>query len=271
MAPESCTSLWKMRPAWRRPGNMSIWSVMRAPAESTRYTSGMRILPASSWMRRIFSTVRAPHDPAFTVESLAMTATGRPWTRPTPVTTPSAGRSGASQLARSPSSVNSLPASNRSSSRRRQKSLPSSAFFLWYFSAPPARAFSARAASSAAECSWLICRLLARAGSALRVARLRLAPGSRLSSPALARTSFPLVAGRALLGERAQPLGAVLGGEGGLVALAFDGEPGGELGVEPAVDRLLRLGDADRRAAGELLGERVHRRAQRRPVGHDLA
>ena len=41
----------------------------------------------------IFSTVRAPHDPAFTVESLAMIATGRPCTRPMPVTTPSAGRS----------------------------------------------------------------------------------------------------------------------------------------------------------------------------------
>ena len=34
--PESCTSLKKMRPACRRPGNMSIWSVIRAPAESTR-------------------------------------------------------------------------------------------------------------------------------------------------------------------------------------------------------------------------------------------
>ena len=34
--PDSCTSLKKMRPAWRRPGNISIWSVMRAPAESTR-------------------------------------------------------------------------------------------------------------------------------------------------------------------------------------------------------------------------------------------
>ena len=45
--------------------------------------------------RTIFSTVRAPHDPAFTVGSLAMTHTGRPSTRPTPVTTPSAGRSSA--------------------------------------------------------------------------------------------------------------------------------------------------------------------------------
>ena len=31
-APDSLTWLLKMRPAWRRPGNISIWSVMRAPA-----------------------------------------------------------------------------------------------------------------------------------------------------------------------------------------------------------------------------------------------
>ena len=34
--PESRTSLWKMRPAPRRPGNICTWSVIRAPAESTR-------------------------------------------------------------------------------------------------------------------------------------------------------------------------------------------------------------------------------------------
>ena len=51
--------------------------------------------------RTIFSTVRAPHEPAFTVGSLAITHTGRPSIRPTPVTTPSAGRSPASALASS--------------------------------------------------------------------------------------------------------------------------------------------------------------------------
>ena len=35
-APDSRTSLKKMRPAWRRPGNIWTCSVMRAPAESTR-------------------------------------------------------------------------------------------------------------------------------------------------------------------------------------------------------------------------------------------
>ena len=53
----------------------------------------------------------APHEPAFTVESLAITATGRPATVPSPVTTPSAGRSPASALASSPSSTNSSASS----------------------------------------------------------------------------------------------------------------------------------------------------------------
>src|SRR6478609_6856280 len=69
-------------------------------------------------MRMIFSTVRSPHDPALTVESSAMIATGRPCTRTTPVTTPSAGRS------------------------------PPAALLWWYLGAPPFLIFSASAASS---------------------------------------------------------------------------------------------------------------------------
>ena len=41
--PESRTWLAKIRPAPRRPGNSSTWSVMRAPAESTRYTTGQLV------------------------------------------------------------------------------------------------------------------------------------------------------------------------------------------------------------------------------------
>ena len=52
---------------------------MRAPAESTRYNTGNSRRSAVSWIRKIFSTVRAPQEPAFTVESLAITATRRPW------------------------------------------------------------------------------------------------------------------------------------------------------------------------------------------------
>ena len=53
---------------------------------------------AASVTRTIFSTVRAPHDPAFTVGSLATTSTGRPSTVPRPVTTPSAGQPGGQRV-----------------------------------------------------------------------------------------------------------------------------------------------------------------------------
>ncbi len=36
ITPDARTWVWKMRPAPRRPGNISTWSVIRAPAESTR-------------------------------------------------------------------------------------------------------------------------------------------------------------------------------------------------------------------------------------------
>ena len=54
----------------------------------------------------IFSTVFGPHEPAFTVGSLAITATGRPATAAMPVTTPSAPKPSFSQLASSASSAN---------------------------------------------------------------------------------------------------------------------------------------------------------------------
>ncbi len=74
-------------------------------------------------MRMIFSTVRAPHDPAFTVESFAMSATGRPSMVAVPVTTPSAGSSLASTLASTPSSVK-LPPSTSMAIRYLTNSLP---------------------------------------------------------------------------------------------------------------------------------------------------
>src|SRR5438046_9151936 len=62
-----------------------------------------------------------------------MTQTVRPPTRPTPVTTPSAGVSGSSERAKGPSSWNSERGSRRSFSRSRTKSLPSSRSFSRYF------------------------------------------------------------------------------------------------------------------------------------------
>src|SRR5450432_3499246 len=87
-------------------------------------------------MRTIFSTVRLPHDPALTVESLAMTATVRPPMAPTPVMTPSAGRSGSDALARRASSTRESRSRSRSR-RSRAKSLLCWAFFWWYLAAPP--------------------------------------------------------------------------------------------------------------------------------------
>ena len=87
-------------------------------------------------MRMIFSTVRAPQDPALTVESLAISATGRPSTVAVPVTTPSAGRSPATTLAKVPSSTNE-PSSTSRRTRSRANSLPLPALAWWYFSAPP--------------------------------------------------------------------------------------------------------------------------------------
>ncbi len=74
-------------------------------------------------IRMIFSTVRAPHEPALTVESLAISATGRPPTVAVPVTTPSAGSPSARTLANAPSSVK-LPSSTSSPIRCRANSLP---------------------------------------------------------------------------------------------------------------------------------------------------
>jgi hypothetical protein len=84
----------------------------------------------------IFSTVLAPQDPALTVESLAISATGRPPTSAVPVMTPSAGSPSAVALAKIPSSAK-LPGSVSSAMRSRAKSLPAASAALWYFGAPP--------------------------------------------------------------------------------------------------------------------------------------
>jgi hypothetical protein len=83
---------------------------------------------ARSWIRRIFSTVFGPHEPALTVGSLAMSATFRPPIRASPVTTPSAPNPSCSQLASSASSVNDS-GSTRRATRSRTGSLPCSAVF----------------------------------------------------------------------------------------------------------------------------------------------
>ena len=85
---------------------------------------------AFSMIRMIFSTVRAPHEPALTVESLAISATGRPPIVAVPVITPSAGRVGSSALAYRPSSAR-LSLSVSSAIRSRANSLPLAAAASW--------------------------------------------------------------------------------------------------------------------------------------------
>ena len=78
---------------------------------------------AFSMIRMIFSTVRAPQEPALTVESFAISATGRPPIVAVPVITPSAGSPAASTFAYRPSSVK-LPLSARNAIRSLAKSFP---------------------------------------------------------------------------------------------------------------------------------------------------
>ena len=91
---------------------------------------GMPAEYAFSMIRMIFSTVRAPHDPALTVESLAISATGLPSTVAVPVITPSAGRAGSSALAYRPSSAR-LPLSTSRAIRSRANSLPLASAASW--------------------------------------------------------------------------------------------------------------------------------------------
>src|SRR5687768_1521623 len=98
-------------------------------------------------MRRIFSTVLGPQEPAFTVGSLAISATVRPPIVPMPVTTPSAPRPSASQFASSASSVNE-PGSSSRATRSRTGSLPCSAAFARWRSGPPAYARSNASSTS---------------------------------------------------------------------------------------------------------------------------
>src|SRR2546422_2152345 len=83
---------------------------------------------ATSWARRIFLIVSGHQDPALTVASFATTTTGRPATRPRPVTTPAAGAwpSYWSYATSSPSSNHSARGSSSLVTRSRAVSFPCS-------------------------------------------------------------------------------------------------------------------------------------------------
>src|SRR5690606_17986467 len=165
-------------------------------------------------MRIIFSTVRAPQDPAFTVESLAMTQTGRPLMRPIPVTTPSAGRPSARALANNPSSHSTSP-SKRSSNRRRTNSLFCFSNFSWYFGAPPRLILSVCSSHFLIVDSCMVPLLV---------------------------PSFPPVDGFPLFLEGLQAFQAILGGNQSLVGLGLDHQAGGQIRFHPVIDGELGLG-----------------------------
>src|ERR671923_626727 len=98
-------------------------------------------------MRMIFSTVFGPHEPAFTVGSLAISATARPPTEAIPVTTPSAPSPSCSQFASRASSTNESGSTSRAT-RSRTGSLPCCSDFSWCRRGPPSRARSSASARS---------------------------------------------------------------------------------------------------------------------------
>src|SRR5690606_8233945 len=201
----------------------------------------MRRRSAVSWMRMIFSTVRAPQDPAFTVESLAMTQTGRPLMRPIPVTTPSAGRPSARALANSPSSSSTSP-SKRSSNRRRTNSLFCFSSFSWYFGAPPRL-------------------ILAVCSSHFLIVDSSMVP--------LLFPLFPPVDRFPFFFEGLQPLQAILGGNQRLIGFGLDHQTGGQIRLHPVIDGKFGLGQGQ---GGVFIDHRRHLQGgiQHLSLGHHV-
>ena len=76
MTPLAMTS---SRKRWPEPANSEpAASWIRAPAESSSHTIGMRLPSASSRRRETLSSPVIPIEPAMTVKSYAATATSRP-------------------------------------------------------------------------------------------------------------------------------------------------------------------------------------------------
>ena len=92
------------------------------------YNSRIRGEPAQTIEELPLELFFGPQDPALTVGSLAIRQTLRPPISANPVTTPSAPRPSASQLASSPSSANDSGSTSRLT-RSRTPSLPCSAVF----------------------------------------------------------------------------------------------------------------------------------------------
>ena len=155
----------------------------------------MRSRPAVSWMRTIFSTVRAPHDPGL---HRRVVGHDRDWP---PVDAADAGdHAVGGQVAARRGGVGVepvldevlAPSSHSSAMRSRQNSLPAAALLWWYLGAPPCLIFSASAASSSVR-------------------------------PMFSARSLPFeLRSRALLDEGREPFVAVLAGQHRLIARALE-------------------------------------------------
>ena len=117
---------------------------MRAPPESLKPTNGTPAFRARSMTLQIFLLCISPSDPARLVKSWAKANTGRPFTLPKPVTTPSAGISTFSMPKLTQRCVTKIsvsrkvPGSKNRSSRSRAVSLPLARCFSTAL-APPIR------------------------------------------------------------------------------------------------------------------------------------
>src|SRR5262249_40866891 len=199
---------------------------MRAPAESSSQTNGIRCRTESSRSRAILCSPTWPIDPAITVKSYAPTATGRPSISPIPVTTPSAARNRsprpASMWSASIPYSTHVPGSSSTSRRSRTVSLPSECCRSMRSGPPISRARSRRAFRSptSGPQSWtspppvVVTTSSSHgeqaplAGDTLQLVR---AAVGELDTGAGHEALPPLPLRLAFLGERRDTLGGVLG------------------------------------------------------------
>ena len=125
---DSSVSSWKIRPAGT---NKSAWVGRSAPPDSTRFTTGSRLMRAISSARRDLRSEYGFMAPPRTVGSCAMITHSTPETTPMPVTRLAPTVNSVPQAASMDSSRNGLSWSTRSSIRSRASSRPRSRWRCW--------------------------------------------------------------------------------------------------------------------------------------------
>src|SRR6185295_9794336 len=119
---------------------------MRAPPESLSPITGMPSFRLWSWILQIFFAWARPSEPPSTVKSCENTPTGRPSTRPKPVTTPSPGNffdampKWVAECSTNMSISSKEPSSTRSAMRSRAVILPAACWRATFSGPPPSSA-----------------------------------------------------------------------------------------------------------------------------------